>query len=138
MSTLEENKAVLRDAIAKWDACKGSDYTCWLDVTTEDMELTSLAQGEHGLDFTRKSSSRADFLGYMEGLTGTHEMNFYRADRYIAEGDTVVAIGATSWTTKATGKSFDTPYVLVARFREGRIFELAEYYDTAQVAGTLT
>ena len=137
MTTKDENTQVLRAAMAAWDRCKGADYGCWLAATTEDMQLTSLAEGEHGMDFTRKVTSREDFLRYMDGLTGTHAMNHYRADRFVAEGDTVVAIGSTSWTTKATGKSFDTPYVLVCRFRDGKICELAEYYDTAQVAATL-
>ncbi len=138
MASPEVNTAVLKSAMAAWDACKGTDYTCWLDVTTDDMELQSLASGGYGLDFTRKSSTREEFLGYIEGLTSTHAMNYYRADKFVAEGDMVVAIGATSWTTRATGKRFDTPYVLICRFRDGKIFEMAEYYDTAQVAATLT
>ncbi|MEM1273520.1 MAG: nuclear transport factor 2 family protein [Pseudomonadota bacterium] len=137
MATPQENTEILKTAIASWHACKGGDYGCWLDVTSEDMVLRSLAQGEHGLDFTRKAQTRDDFLRYMDGLTSSHEMNFYRADSFVAERDMVVAIGATSWTTKATGKVFDTPYVLVARFADKKIVELSEYYDTAQVAATL-
>ena len=136
--TPHQNTETLKAAMAAWHDCRGADFSCWLDVTTEDMQLQSLAQGEHGLDFTAKSTTRADFRRYMEGLTGSHSMNFYRADRFVAEGDTVVAIGATSWTTKATGKRFDTPYVLICRFRGDKICEIAEFYDTAQVAATLT
>jgi len=137
MASPQENTEILKNAMSAWDACKGGNYGCWLDVTSEDMQLRSLAQGEHGLDFTRKAQTRDDFLRYMDGLTSSHDMNFYRADTFVAEGDMVVAIGATSWTTKATGKVFDTPYVLVARFQGGKIVELSEYYDTAQVAATL-
>lgn len=132
-----ENTETLRKAIAGWNACKGRSYDCWLDVVTEDVEMFSLADGQYGLPFTKRSASKAELGDYLNGLTDMHEMRAFRADRFVAEGSSVVAFGSASWTTRRTGRPFTTPIVLLAEFRDGKICELREFYDTAGVAASL-
>ncbi|MCP4319547.1 MAG: nuclear transport factor 2 family protein, partial [Hyphomicrobiales bacterium] len=62
----------------------------------------------------------------------------YKVSRYIAEGDTVVAVGSTSWRVRATGKDFETPKVDVVRFEDGKIVSFFEYYDTAKILAATT
>jgi len=50
---------------------------------------------------------------------------------FIAEGDTVVALGGYSGTYKATGKSFKAPFAHVWKFRDGKVVELTQHTDTA-------
>jgi len=57
----------------------------------------------------------------------------YKVHYFVAESDCVVVVGATKWTNKETGKSFETPKIDIWRFRDGRAIEFFEHYDTAQI-----
>lgn len=50
---------------------------------------------------------------------------------FIANEDTVVALGTYSGTYKATSKSFSAPFAHVWRFTSGRVREFHQYTDTA-------
>lgn len=138
MTDTASNKATMRAAIEAWDACKASDTSCWTDIFADDVTLYSLARGGAGLGFTKAGTGRAAVAAYFEGLTGTFAMNHYRAQTYVAEGDTVVATGECSWTGRDSGQTFETPFALIATFQGGKIVEIHEFYDTARVSAALT
>ena len=69
----------------------------------------------------------------MSGLIAMFEMIHYTVDFYVAEDDRVVAVGSTSWRNRETGEKFDTPKVDIVRFKDGKITEFFEIYDTAAV-----
>lgn len=50
---------------------------------------------------------------------------------FIADGDTVVALGEYNGTCKATGKGFRAPFAHVWRFRGGKAVAFQQYTDTA-------
>ncbi|MCB1607451.1 MAG: nuclear transport factor 2 family protein [Xanthomonadales bacterium] len=56
----------------------------------------------------------------------------------VADGDTVVALGTYSGTFKATGKSFQAPFVHVWKFTDGQISEFIQHTDTAVVQRALS
>ena len=133
MSQEKANVEILKKAFEVWDATKGGSVAHWLDIAADDVNFRSLAEGAPSLEFTRKSSSKAEFACYLQGLVDQMDMIHYTVTEYIAQGDRVVAVGSTAWRNKATGKEFDTPKVDVVRFRDGRIVEFFELYDTAMV-----
>lgn len=51
-------------------------------------------------------------------------------EEFIANEDTVVAIGEYSGTYKATGKSFEAPFVHVWKFLDGKIISFRQHTDT--------
>ena len=69
----------------------------------------------------------------MSGLIAMFEMIHYTVDFYVAEDDRVVAVGSTSWRNRETGEKFDTPKADIVRFKDGKITEFFEIYDTAAV-----
>ncbi len=52
---------------------------------------------------------------------------------FVAEGDTVVALGDYGGTYKATGKSFSAPFAHVWTLREGKVVRFQQYTDTVLV-----
>ena len=50
---------------------------------------------------------------------------------FVAEGDTVVALGEYSGTYKATGKSFRAPLAHVWKLEDGKAVSFHQYTDTA-------
>jgi len=65
-----------------------------------------------------------------EGFTATPR-------EFIADGDTVVALGEYSGTYKETGKGFVAPFAHVWTFRGGKVVGFRQYTDTALVQATL-
>lgn len=55
----------------------------------------------------------------------------------IAEGDTVVAIGTYAGRYRATGKSFEAPFVHVWTLVDGRIVRFQQHTDTVLVQQSL-
>ena len=52
-------------------------------------------------------------------------------DEFVADGDTVVALGEYSGTYKATGKSFRAPFAHVWKFADGKAVSFHQHTDTA-------
>jgi ketosteroid isomerase-like protein len=53
--------------------------------------------------------------------------------QFIAEGDTVVAIGTYSWNHKGTGEPAEVKMVHVWTFADGKITRFQQHVDTARV-----
>jgi len=132
-SVEERNIAILKEAYAAWDACKGSDPTVWTRLVAPAFLMHSLAQGVPPLEFTAQICCPADLDRYFEGLARDWSMNFFRIDRYVAQGNMVVAVGECSFTNRRTGKTVTTPKLDVFKFLNGQIVEISELYDTAKV-----
>jgi ketosteroid isomerase-like protein len=56
---------------------------------------------------------------------------------FVAEGDSIVAIGQYSGKYKATGKSFSAPFVHVWNFKNGKAVKFRQFTDTAIVQKAL-
>ena len=136
MGAEQENTARLKAAWAKWSDTKGADIMMWKDIMTDDVKLFSLADGDERIPFTAAKTGFAQVQEYLEGLVAGFSMNLWQIDQTVAEGDRVVGIGRTGWTSKATGRDFVTPIVIVTRWRDGKMCEYGEYYDTAKVAAS--
>ena len=134
----ERNIAILKDAYAAWDACKGSDHTVWSRLVAPAFLMHSLAQGVPPLEFTARICCPADLDRYFEGLARDWSMNFFRIDRYVAQGNMVVAIGECSFTNRHTGKTVTTPKLDTFKFLNGQIVEVSELYDSAKVFSAAT
>jgi hypothetical protein len=93
----------------------------------------SLAGGREGAEFTLPRISKAEVVGYFEGLAKDWSMVFYRVDEYVAQGPRVVALGECSWTNRNTGKTITIPKVDVWKFKNGKAVQFMEYYDTQKL-----
>ena len=138
MSTEDSNVTVLKEAYRQWHDTKGESVDHWLTLMTDDVKFRSLAEGTKPMEFTRTSSCKSDVQRYFAGLTEDWQMNYYRMDEYIAQGDRVVALGSCSFKHKKTGKILETPKADFHKFRDGKICEFFELYDTAQALGVAT
>ncbi len=138
MSTEESNVAVLKEAYRKWRETEAGSVDHWLDLMTDDVQFRSLAEGAKPMAFTRRSTCKNDVKRYFDGLTGEWKMISYEIDEYIAQGDRVVALGSCSFEHRSTGKILKTPEADFHKFRDGKICEFFELYDTAQALAVPT
>ena len=137
MTSESTNVATLKDAYQRWHDSKGTSVDHWMNLMTDDMRFGSLAGGAKPLTFTRTSNSKDEVRQYFAGLTADWEMIYYRVNEYIAQNDRVVALCDVSFRHKKTGKVATSPKADVHRFRDGKICEFFEYYDTAGLAAAV-
>jgi len=123
------NVAKLSKAYDAWAATKG-DANVWYDILAEEVSWGSLADGRPGMDFTKPRASKHDVVGYFEGLANDWSMITYIVNDYVAQGDRVVALVECGWTHRKTGKSLMTPKADVWTFKDGKVTEFMEFYDT--------
>lgn len=124
----------LKAAYKAWHDSKGESIDTWIGLLADSVDFRSLANGAHGVPWTRTRTTPAEVREYLSGLTSTFKMDHYTIKKYVCQDDTIVAIGSTGWRNKATGTPFDTPKVDVWRFKDGKIVAFFEYYDTAVVS----
>lgn len=131
MANESDNVATLKDAYQRWHDSKAGSVDHWLNLMTDDVQIRSLAAGAVEMQFIRPSCCKDDVKQYFTGLTSAWEMIYYRVDEYIAQGDRVVALAQVSFKHKKTGKTLVTPKADFHRFRDGKICDCFEFYDTA-------
>jgi len=134
MEQWETGFSQLKAAYAAWRDTKGKSIDTWLALLADEIDFRSLANGQHGIPWTKTRTSPSEVRDYLLGLTSTFGMDHYSIDRYVCQDDTIVAMGSTGWHHLASGKKFVTPIVTVWRFKDGKVISFFEYYDTAVVA----
>ena len=125
----EANVATLRKAYAAWHDTKG-DAEVWYGILADEISFGSLADGKPGMEFTKPCASKAEVVGYFEGLARDWSMEFYHINEYVAQGGRVVALGEISFTNRKTGKKMTIPKVDVWMFQDGKATQFMEHYDT--------
>ena len=125
------NVELLRDCYTQWHDTRGGSVEAWMDIIGESFELHSMADGRPGAEFTAACSCKEDLGRYLSGLTGGWDMEYFRVDDYITQGDTVIALGSTAWINKATGKRAETLKADVWKFHDGKAVSFLEFYDSA-------
>jgi ketosteroid isomerase-like protein len=134
MSNTESNKDLLRKAYRRWNDTKGGSVSDWMALADDNISFGSLAEGADVMPFTAPIKRKEALKTYFDGLLSDWSMIHYTIDAYVAEGDSVVAIGSTAWKNKRTGKTVETRKVDVWKFENGKAVEFYEYFDTAKVA----
>jgi ketosteroid isomerase-like protein len=138
MSEQARNVELLKDAYKRWHDSKGGSVDHWLSIVSDDVKFGSIARGEAPLAFTQPVNQKEALRGYFDGLLGNFSMVNYTIHDYVADGDIVFVRCSTSWTSKKTGKAFNTPKADFWRFRNGKVVEFYEFYDTAHVISAMT
>ena len=134
--SIDANIETLKDAYQRWHNTRAGSVDHWLKLMTDDVQFRSLAGGAVEMQFTRPSCCKDEVVQYFAGLTSEWEMIYYRVDEYIAQGDRVVALGEVSFKHKKTGKTLVTAKADFHKFRDGKICEFFEFYDTKSALAT--
>ena len=138
MSNEAANVATLKEAYRRWHDTRGGCVDHLMTIFDEKIRFGSLAQGPPVMAFAANYSNRDALRGYFDGLVAEWEMIHYTVDEFVAQGDTVVMRGSTSWRHKGTGRAVETPKLDFWRFRDGKAVEFYEYFDTARVFAAAT
>lgn len=88
----------------------------------QDSDYIPFAGSFHGKDQV------AQFFNKLEQ---SQDVVNFEPQNYIAEGDKVAVTGISNWTVKATGQTYDNPWVHIFTVRDGKIVRFQQYNHTA-------
>ena len=73
---------------------------------------------------------RAAVAGFFKKVADSTEFDSFMPEKYVEQGDTVVALGSYSGRTKPGNKPFRSPWAMVFTIRGGKLTMFEEHYDT--------
>jgi uncharacterized protein len=89
------------------------------------------------LPYAGEFKGRAGATAFFDAMLGVLEPNRLDIDRWVSEGEDVVAIGAWGGKARATNKSWESRLALYFRVRDGRIIDFRGHDDNAVTAAAL-
>ena len=129
--TTEQNKAIVT---AIYDALAEGDRRPFAEAMAEDFIWIIEGHNSWSGTWRGRDTVRRDLIAPLfEQFATTYRA---RAERFIAEGDTVVVLVKGEVTTKA-GKPYNNSYCNVIRLKDGKLVELREFLDTELVSEAL-
>jgi hypothetical protein len=124
------NTQIVKDAYA---AFQRGDISAILNLLTEDIEWEGVKGTEGVLPQAGKRHGRAAVQEFFGQVGATTQFDTFEPREFIAQGDTVVAIGHYAGKAKPTGRSIATDWVMVFAFRGDKIASFREFTDSAQI-----
>jgi hypothetical protein len=129
----QENIALVKKL---YEAFARGDIQVILDHVTEDIEWSN--PGPSSIPYSGDRTGPAQVRQFFEALATTQEAVNLSMDRFIAQGDTVAALGNYSGKVTATGKSFASRVGHFFTIRGGKVASWIGLGDTAALAEAYT
>jgi uncharacterized protein len=132
--TTNGNLAALKQCYERWNETKGGSTDDWLAMMDDKIDFKSLAKAQSPeVSFTARRTCKDEMCGYLSGLLDDWEMEYYRVDDFVVDGDKICVLGKTAWTNKRTGIRAESPKFDYVTFKDGKIVAFYEFYDTAKM-----
>ncbi len=111
------------------------DIPFLLNAFADDAEFHEPPAGEAPFKGTYRGR---DGVGkFLQGVAEAVDVQVFEPREFFAQGDTVVALGYYRFRAKKTGKSYETGWAMVWRFRHGKVSKFEIYKDSAAEAAAL-
>ncbi len=80
---------------------------------------------------------KAAVAAFFQSVGGTWNFTAFEPREFIASGDSLAVIGHYAGSSRATGKSIATDWVMCWKFRDGKLAHFQEFTDTELLANAL-
>jgi ketosteroid isomerase-like protein len=125
-----ENTRVVQDAYAAFGR---GDITTLLGYMTDDVHWRPVIGTAKHVPFSGERTGKAGVAEFFKQVAESEDFQQFEPREFIAQGDTVVALGHYRAVAKATGAMFDCDFAMVFAIRDGRIAAFREFTDSAAV-----
>ncbi|MEO1469049.1 MAG: nuclear transport factor 2 family protein [Pseudomonadota bacterium] len=131
------NVARLAACYEAWNETGGASLDRWAALMSPRFACLTLCEAVMEGNGTRSCGGREDALDYFRNCAEIFELIEHRIDRFIAEGERVVAIGRIKWRHRESGQLLDMEKLDVWEFEGGAATSFIEFYDTAYMRGSI-
>ena len=105
------------------------DIQTILNALTDDVDWQIVGPKE--IPHAGPHRGRNQVAKFFEKVSTGSEIQQFEPGQYIAQGDTVVALGYYRGKANATGRPYESEWAMVFTLRNGKVSRFREYSDTA-------
>lgn len=120
-----DNRQVMESIFA---AFARGDIPFILERLTEDVQF--VAHLDPMVPWSGSYSGKDQVMSYFQRLGGSVEVLAHPIDQLVAEGDTVVATGSVTFKTRAGGRTGESSWVYIWKYRDGKAYRFDQFNDT--------
>jgi uncharacterized protein len=124
----DRNIPVVKDAYA---AFLRGDVAAILESLTDDIEWEGVKGTEGTLPQAGLRRGKAEVARFFQEVDSTTQFERFEPREFVAQGDTVVAIGMYIGIAKANGQRATSDWVMVFNMRDGKVARFREFCDSA-------
>lgn len=121
----------LREAYRQWNDTKGGSVQTWYEMFDDEISMGATGGGTPEMPFAKVNRGKGEAEQYFAGLAKDWDMISFEPSDFIVDGDRAVVLIRCSYRFRATGKVAVSPKADFFRFKDGKIVEFFEYFDTA-------
>ncbi|HZP49218.1 MAG TPA: nuclear transport factor 2 family protein [Vicinamibacterales bacterium] len=125
-----QNTKLVQDAYAAFGR---GDIAALLNTFADDIAWRPVIGTAAHVPFSGERRGKAGAAEFFKIVGDTETFDQFEPREFVAQGETVVAIGHYRATAKATGRTFDSDFVMIFGVKNGKIATFREYTDTAAV-----
>jgi uncharacterized protein len=125
---VQQNVQIVKDGFAAFGR---GDMQGLLALFAEDIEW--IVPGE-GLPFSGTYRGLAEVADFFQKISEMLDISLLEPREFVAEGDRVLVVGFERETVKATNRTFENNWVFAFTFRNGKVTNVREYFDTLALA----
>jgi ketosteroid isomerase-like protein len=118
-----------------YEAVGRGDIPALLELLTDDVQWTF--QGPSTIPFAGTRRGREGVAEFFSLVGENLEFQEFEPREFVAQGDTVVALGIERSLVRPTGRTFEQEWAHVYRLRDGKVAEFLALEDTAAHAFAL-
>ena len=122
----KQNKQLVMQA---YQCYNDQDIKGVLALTDDKVEWVSPESAY--IPFAGNHHGKEQVAQFFEKLAHAQDVVTFEPQNFIAEGDKVAVTGLATWRVKATGQTYDSPWVHVFTIRDGKITRLEQHVHTA-------
>jgi ketosteroid isomerase-like protein len=138
MATANPNVELLSHAYARWSESRGRSVDDWVAIASPGFHIRSVSDGHAEAQFGDVPAGHDGLRTYLTELLAHWIMERHDVERFVADGDHVVALIRAIWRNRETNKQIDCELVDVWSFEAGQATSLLEVFDTAAMIEAAT
>ena len=124
--TAQENKRLVMEGYQKY---QNGDIPGLLAMYQDD--AVWIEPDVENVPFAGRFAGKSEIARFFQELDRAAQPLRFEPKEFIAEGDKVVVIGEATWLVRATGRTYDNPWVHIFTLRDGKTARFEDYHDTA-------
>lgn len=125
MSTQENKQLVMRG----YEQFQNRDIQGLMENFADDIEW--MGTESDYIPFSGTYRGKDQVAEYFTKMDQAQEAQQFEPQEFIAEGDKVVVTGQSIWKVKATGKTYENPWVHIFTIKDGKTTHFQQYNNTA-------
>lgn len=115
-----------------FQAFGSGDVPGFLELLAEDVSWT--IAGPETVPYAGERRGHEGVVRFLGEIGGAVEFERFEPRDFIAQGDRVLVVGFERGRVRASGRTFDNPWILDFTLRDGRVTHMQSYEDTLAVA----